>query len=1730
MSLTAAEAKIQIDSLFDTLSGKIGSIVSGDLPLIGKLSDLPGGTATSDPLATLKSKVDNAIDQAALAGGDVAQALADAINSLGIPDVSAARTSSGGIDITFNKAVTVDTGTTELDIGKALGSFLDFKVNAGAKFVATLHATVSFASDGTVSLKDTGTPELDVAVDTNLSVSNANATLGVADVTFDDADPNTPELHADFGLDLKLDSSGSFTIDPTLTGSAGLDLNFKTRLLGGILPDISGEFKVGFDVNGAQFAAPSIGVDHLKVNLGSYLGILTHTFGDLADVFESSPLSTLVDVATHPIPALNDLAHTFHLMGLLDKVGGLTGNGDGIITIGDLAAVENPDLRETLTRWYQAIAIIQQIEKLGDIANNGEIDFGGGSLVGGATVPNMDPAAIAAELKAKLEAAVPGLKDVTDFLEGLDLTGVPGLGSGSGGSSSSGFSFGLFDHPEDILKILLTNEKVDLVKFDVPPLELNQTYGGFFPVLGPLGFKLEGTIKAKLDVDIGYDTDSLLTKNFFAGFFISTAQVPNPGTDSWDNPQGKQHFPVGALDTLLTGGAGVGFAGSSLTVDANFGFGLYAYFKNADTDGKFRPLSDSFDCVFEPIGGRADVSVDVSIKIGFGPFSVKKNIPLAEATLGDFTLFTCPPPTVQPTPDAPGLATAGPTTDIPAGVLALNVGDRAQFRIIGDDDEPSKHVALPDDPNTPGDESLNEAYVIGLARDQSRDAINPSDNPPPVLVPGKLDVFAFGFTQRVDVPNIIKADFGDGNDTLIIQDDVTVGSEIFGGKGNDTLVGGAGSDTLHGGDDSDYLSGGAGNDFLYGDAGDDQLAGGPGADRLDGGANFDTVDYSKSDAGVSVTITTDASFPGHGGDAEGDTLVSIESLTGSDFADDFRAGFGVTQNLVFDGGGGDDILIGGKGDDFLFGGAGADHINGDDGFDGTTYVTSWGAVNIDLERTIQHGGDAEGDRLFHMEAVEGSLYSDTLLGDPSNNMLVGNDGNDTIDGREGQDTVLAGFGDDLVYGGAEGDILDGGPGNDTLSYAHLLGPVTVNLGTTQVQSQTGVIDNPNAADKIVMETPATLAFLIIQPGRSTFENLIGTGASDTLTGDIGNNRIEGRGGDDVIDGGPGFDILVGGFGADTLKGGSGIDWVYYDDSPAGVTVNLVGSEGSGLGGFGIGGTAQGDTFNGVENILGSRFADNLTGSADDNIIDPNISGRHVTEQVDGSGGTDTLRVNYSKVGVDIGQGVTGGFDLGTSDSGSLVRPEFFFLNTLDTVNFVNTERLDFVGTRHSDTVYGGQNFAGDTIVTGSGDDTVVSGLGADIVLAGSGDDTVTYGTDLYRILTDQGGDVPFFLDGGRGIDTLNVSLGQAPDDVILVGAAPGTEFNGTNVTLGNGAAIANFEILGNVITGQGRDMLVQDGQYDNNFLTGSAEDVIKPGLGTDFVDGGSDYTENLEIVRPNDATGDANYFLINNSEKFNENKGDQLVLDYSSLDGGVIGSVQQAPASTSLKENFLQNDQNFLLTIHIMTNNGTYQDHAGNVNLTFQDIERLDVTGTNYNDLLIGTYNSYLLGFGEELVPSNSTVRGSDVLMGNNGDDVLIGYSGSDTLNGGEGNDILIGADPAMPTEVNYFPAGDFPAHYNIHPTNEDADQTEVDTLTGGAGADTFVLGVAEVGRSDFPTIPGGYFYGSRGDETLPNTNRAVITDFNPGEGDVLQLHGEASHYEVEVNGDETLLYHVADS
>lgn len=118
-------------------------------------------------------------------------------------------------------------------------------------------------------------------------------------------------------------------------------------------------------------------------------------FGDFGKLFNSGPLGTIVDVATEPVPVLNDLAHTFGLVNRFDKVGGLTGGGDGVIAIGDLAASRERRRGDILDAWYRTDGSrFSQIRSRALLADVGEIDFGGGTLVGGTTVPDNNPASI----------------------------------------------------------------------------------------------------------------------------------------------------------------------------------------------------------------------------------------------------------------------------------------------------------------------------------------------------------------------------------------------------------------------------------------------------------------------------------------------------------------------------------------------------------------------------------------------------------------------------------------------------------------------------------------------------------------------------------------------------------------------------------------------------------------------------------------------------------------------------------------------------------------------------------------------------------------------------------------------------------------------------------------------------------------------------------------------------------------------------------------------------------------------------------------------------------------------------------------------------------------------------------------------------------------------------------------------------------------------------------------
>jgi serralysin len=208
----------------------------------------------------------------------------------------------------------------------------------------------------------------------------------------------------------------------------------------------------------------------------------------------------------------------------------------------------------------------------------------------------------------------------------------------------------------------------------------------------------------------------------------------------------------------------------------------------------------------------------------------------------------------------------------------------------------------------------------------------------------------------------------------------TTGMTLTGTSSNNTLQGGAlddtisglgGADLLYGYAGADYLDGGTGNDKLYGGDGNDVLIGGTGADRLEGGAGTDTASYATATAGVTAKLSSTSS---NKGDAYGDTYVSVENLTGSNFADTLS---GNSYVNVLAGGAGGDKLYGNGGNDTLNGGSGADYLDGGSGTDtavfaGTSSDYGW-VKNSDGSWTITdlRAGSPDGkDTLVSVELLQ----------------------------------------------------------------------------------------------------------------------------------------------------------------------------------------------------------------------------------------------------------------------------------------------------------------------------------------------------------------------------------------------------------------------------------------------------------------------------------------------------------------------------------------------------------------------------------------------------------------------------------------------------------------------------------------------------------------------------------------------------------------------------------------
>jgi Ca2+-binding RTX toxin-like protein len=142
-------------------------------------------------------------------------------------------------------------------------------------------------------------------------------------------------------------------------------------------------------------------------------------------------------------------------------------------------------------------------------------------------------------------------------------------------------------------------------------------------------------------------------------------------------------------------------------------------------------------------------------------------------------------------------------------------------------------------------------------------------------------------------------------------------------------------------------------------------------------------------------------------------------------------------------------------------------------------------------------------------------------------------------------------------------------------------------------------------------------------GSDTFD---GGGGNDRLIGGDGNDTLIGGLGDDILDGGAGNDTFIGGEGSDRLDGGSGINLVVYQDSNIAVDVRL--DIGVMRKGFGPDATGL-DFLSNIQNVVGSRFADRITGDDHDNALfggggDDTVLGGGGNDRFDGGAGRDIL--------------------------------------------------------------------------------------------------------------------------------------------------------------------------------------------------------------------------------------------------------------------------------------------------------------------------------------------------------------------------------------------------------------------------------------------------------------------------------------------------------------------------
>ncbi|PJG55654.1 hypothetical protein CVM73_08875, partial [Bradyrhizobium forestalis] len=448
------------------------------------------------------------------------------------------------------------------------------------------------------------------------------------------------------------------------------------------------------------------------------------------------------------------------------------------------------------------------------------------------------------------------------------------------------------------------------------------------------------------------------------------------------------------------------------------------------------------------------------------------------------------------------------------------------------------------------------------------------------------------------------------------QGDASVGHDTLVGSGFNGVWGSAYSDTILGSNNpmftAEVYSGFAGNDYI------------------DGRGGYDRVDYNV-DPNTTTGITVNLATGSVTGDSTigTDTLRGIEAIRGTNFADTYNAaGFG-SGSVNAGSNGTFNEFTGNGGDDFITGN-GSTRL----GFNNAT-----AGVQVDFVSGIATGDSSVGtDHFTGVNAVQASMFDDTLLGGATNDTFTGLAGNDYIDGRGGFDVssynnIFFTTGSITVNMAAGTVVGDASNGTDTLR--SIEGIQGTNFDDTYDATGYGVtganIGNNGTfnqfeglgGDDVIIGNGNTRLIFANATGGVTVNLAGGIAAGDGSTGHdtfTGVNSATGSSFDDVYDAtgftgvNANFNAFQGNAGNDTISG-NGNTQIQFGNATGGVSINLTAGTADGDGSVGH------DTIaGGVFNVLGSNFNDTIIGSAGND----SLSGSGGNDILDGRAGNDFL--------------------------------------------------------------------------------------------------------------------------------------------------------------------------------------------------------------------------------------------------------------------------------------------------------------------------------------------------------------------------------------------------------------------------------------------------------------------------------------------------------------------------